>query len=119
MKYTTEYQDVTGNREVKSTLFAKIFADKKELLSPYNALNGTDYSNEDDIEVTTIDGAVYMTMKNDVSFIIDAIMNLYEHQSTYNPNMPLRGVFYFATLCSKYIKTRGLNIYGKKLQKMY
>ena len=118
MKYKTEYQDATGNREVKSTLFAKIFADKKELLSLYNALNGTNYTDEEDIEVTTIDGAVYMTMKNDVSFILDAIMNLYEHQSTYNPNMPLRGVLYFATLYSKYIKTRGLDIYGKTLQKI-
>lgn len=49
MKYTTEYQDVNENREVKSTLFAKIFTDKKELLDLYNAINGSTYTNEEDI----------------------------------------------------------------------
>lgn len=28
--------------------------------------------------------------KNDLSFLIDWNMNVFEHQSTYNPNMPLR-----------------------------
>lgn len=118
MRNTIEYQDVSGNRKVKDTLFTKIFADKKELLDLYNAINGSTYTNQDDIEVTTIDGVVYMTMQNDVSFIFDSNMNLYEHQSTYNPNMPLRGLLYFAQLYNKYIKTRGLDIYGKKLQKI-
>ncbi|MDE7249929.1 MAG: hypothetical protein K2N82_08595, partial [Lachnospiraceae bacterium] len=27
---------------------------------------------------------------NDVSFIIDSRLSLYEHQSTYSPNLPLR-----------------------------
>ena len=34
--------------------------------------------------------AVYLGMRNEVSFIIVDALNLWEHQSTYNPNMPMR-----------------------------
>ena len=80
------------NRELKDRLFKFIFgneANKGWTLSLYNAINGTEYSNADDIELTTIEDAVYMGMKNDVSFLISDTMNLYEQQSSYNPNMPL------------------------------
>lgn len=118
MEQTTEYQDVKGNRNVKSTLFPKIFADKKELLGLFNAVNGTNHQDTDDFEINTIEGILYMTTKNDVSFLVESAMNLYEHQSTYNPNMPLRGLLYFGQLYHKYIKTRRLNIYSSKLQKI-
>ena len=118
MEQTTEYQEVKGNRNVKSTLFPKIFADKKELLELFNAVNGTNYQDTDDFEINTIEGILYMTTKNDVSFLVESAMNLYEQQSTYNPNMPLRGLLYFGQLYHKYIKTRRLNIYSSKLQKI-
>ena len=118
MEQTTEYQEVNGNRKVKSSLFAKIFSDKKELLELFNAVNGTNHQDTDELEINTIEGVVYMTTKNDVSFLIDSVMNLYEQQSTYNPNMPIRGVKYFSQLYNKYIKTHGLNIYSSKLQKL-
>lgn len=51
-------------------------------------------------------------MKNDLSFLIDAELNLYEHQSTYNPNMPMRGLLYFAGLYSRHITARGINLYS-------
>lgn len=86
------------NREYKDRLFKKVFENKVDLLSLYNAVNGTDYDNPDDIEVNTIDNFVYMNMKNDVSFLIYDVMNLYEHQSSHNANMPLRGFFYLADL---------------------
>ena len=63
-----------------------------------------EYSNEEDLQVTTLENAIFIKMKNDVSFIIDSDMCLYEHQSTYCPNMPLRGFLYFADLYKKYIK---------------
>ena len=44
----------------------------------------------------TLENAVYMNMKNDVAFLVDFQPNLYEHQSTWNPNMPLRNLFYVA-----------------------
>lgn len=118
MEQTTEYQEVKGNREVKSSLFAKIFSDKKELLELFNAVNGTEHRDTDELEINTIEGILYMTTKNDVSFLIDSAMNLYEQQSTYNPNMPIRGLRYFSQLYNKYIKMHGLNIYSSKLQRL-
>ena len=118
MEQTIEYQEVKGNRNNKSTLFPKIFANEAELRQLFNAVNGTNYQETDDFEINTIEGILYMTTKNDVSFLMDSTMNLYEHQSTYNPNMPLRGLMYFGQLYHKYIKTRRLNIYSSKLQKI-
>ena len=69
-----------------------LYSDKRAILELYNALNGTDYQNPDDLTITTLENAVYMSMKNDVSFLLDERMTLYEHQSTWNPNMPLRCV---------------------------
>ena len=51
-------------------------------------------------------------MKNDLSFLIDAELNLYEHQSTYNPNMPMRGLLYFAGVYNRHISSREINIYS-------
>ena len=55
-----------------------------------------------------------MSMKNDKSFIIASTINLYEHQSTNNPNMPIRGLLYFARLYEGYIAKNRLDIYGTK-----
>ena len=63
---------------------------KQWTLSLYNAINGTDYTNPDDIQFNTIGDAVYMRMKNDISFIVAFEMDLWEHQSSFNPNMPMR-----------------------------
>ena len=89
-----------ANREYKSTVFSKLFGeDKENALSLYNAVNGSNYTNADDLTFTTLDDVVYMKMKNDVSFLFDKTLSLYEHQSTYNPNMPLsQGVTSFRCL---------------------
>ena len=107
-----------GNREHKSTLFCKAFEEKKYLLDLYNSVNDSDYQNPDDLEVNTLEDVVYISMKNDKSFLIDCNMNLYEHQSTYNPNMPLRGLLYFAKLYSRYVKEHHLNLFSTTLQKI-
>ena len=70
----------------------------ENLLELYNGLNGTNYTNVDDLRVNTLENAVYINMKNDVSYVFRDEMNLYEHQSTINPNMPLRNLFYVASL---------------------
>ena len=85
-----------------------LYSDKRAILELYNALNGTDYQNPDDLTVTTLENAVYMAMKNDVSFLLDERMTLYEHQSTWNPNMPLRDLIYIARLMEKYVNKRSL-----------
>ena len=102
------------NRKYKDKLFRLIFSDKKNLLELYNAVNSTNYTDTEDLEITTIDDAIYMGMKNDLSFLIANILNLYEHQSTLNPNMPFRGFLYFARLLESYVKTHHLDIYGAK-----
>ena len=101
------------NRQHKDRLFRMIFHDKKDLLSLYNAVNGSHYTDAESLEITTIEDILYMGMKNDVSFLIDDYLNLYEAQSTWSPNMPLRGIFYFSRLYSGYIKTRKLDIYSQ------
>ena len=109
------------NREHKDRLFSFLFGEKgkKEwTLSLYNAVNDTHYTDPDGIEFTTMEDAVYMGMKNDVSFILCQVMNVYEQQSSYNPNMPVRQLMYAAKLYDKYIHQRGLNLYGKKLARL-
>lgn len=102
-------------KQYKDELFRKVFQNKKDLLDLYNALNNTDYKDPDALEITTIDSVIYMSFKNDLSFMIGSVMNLYEHQSTFNPNMPLRGLSYFARLYETYLSRYGLNVYGSKL----
>lgn len=103
------------NREYKDRLFKFIFKDKEKLLSLYNALNSSHYINPDDIEITTLEDVIYCKMKNDISFIIDDRLSLFEHQSSYNPNMPLRGFLYFAKHFEKYIAESQVDIYGTGL----
>lgn len=82
--------NATANREYKSTVFAQLFKDKKKLLSLYNALNNSNYMDDNDLEIVTLENAIYMTMKNDLAFLLDCKLHLYEHQSTPNPNMPVQ-----------------------------
>ena len=113
--------EIRINREHKDRLFRLIFGKeeyKQNLLELYNALNDTSYNNLDDLKITTIEDVVYMGMKNDVSMLIHSRMALFEHQSTYNPNMPIRGFMYAARLYNKYIEENKLSIYGKTMMKL-
>ena len=109
------FRRVLVKRKYKDILFRFIFKDKKELLQLYNAINGTSYKNPDDLLITTMEDVIYIGMKNDLSFLIANEINLYEHQSTVNKNMPLRGLFYLAKMYESYVETNGLNRYQKKL----
>ena len=108
----TKHKAPTFNRTIKSTIFIMIFGDKKNLLELYNAVSGNHYTDPELLEVNTLENAIYMTVKNDISFVIEARLSLYEHQSTYNPNLPLRFLLYIA---SKYSEmTKNENLYGTK-----
>ena len=98
------------NRIYKDRLYKMIFNDKSELLKLYNAINGTHYDDPAMLTITTLDNAIYMTMENDLSFIIDMRLALYEQQSTVNPNLPLRFLMYITDIYSAY--TKDMNIYG-------
>lgn len=100
------------NKKYKDRVFRIVFREKKDLLELYNAVNNSNYTNPDELTITTIEDVVYMGVKNDLSFVIDDIMNLYEHQSSFSPNLPLRGLFYFASLYREYIEPMKHRLYS-------
>ena len=102
----------TVNRQYKSSIFTMLFSEKEQLLALYNAVNGTSYEDPGLLEINTLENAIYMAVKNDVSFLIDIRLHLYEHQSSWNPNMPLRDLFYVSDLYSEI--TRDANLFGSK-----
>ena len=109
----------TGNqvyRSYKDRLFRMVFREKKELLGLYNAVNGTSYTDPEALTVVTLENAIYMNMKNDLAVVMDFYMNLYEHQSTYNPNIPLRNLHYVAKELRSW--SGGRTIYGRQLVKI-
>lgn len=105
-------ENFTANRNYKSTVFAMLFGDRERLLRLYNAISGKNYQDPEALEINTLENAIYMGMKNDLSFLIDDRLSLYEHQSTVNPNMPLRFFFYISDLYSG--MTVEENLYSSK-----
>ena len=99
------------NREYKDRVFRMLLKEPKVALEVYNAMNGTSYDNPDELIITTLENAVYLGMKNDVSFILGTQLVLYEHQSTPNPNMPLRNLAYVACVYMAYVFGDNLHIY--------
>ena len=95
-KLATTVSEPHAKREYKDTVFRMLFSDKEKLLSLYNAMNDRHYENAEDLKIVTLKNAIYMGMKNDLAFMVDTQICLYEHQSTYSPNMPLRDLFYIA-----------------------
>lgn len=103
------------NREHKDRLFTFIFGreeNKSWTLELYNAVNGSHHDNPEEIEFNTIGEAMYMGMKNDVSFILHNEVNLYEQQSTFNPNMPVRQLMYLGRMYDRYIQEHDLSIFS-------
>lgn len=107
---------LVANRKYKDTIFRSLFSDKRNLLSLYNALNGKTYDDPDKLEIVTLESAIYMGMKNDLAFILDLNLFLFEHQSTYNPNIPLRDLLYIASEYQKLVDTKSL--YSSSLLKI-
>lgn len=101
-----------ANPKYKDTLFRALFKNKKYLLSLYNALNDSDYEDEEDLEIVTLEYCFYLKVKNDLAFVLDSNLCLYEHQSTVNPNMPLRDLIYVAEEYQKMISTDERSVYS-------
>ena len=112
MSMTKQTEEKSVKRDYKSRMFTMIFRDKKELLQLYNAVGQRNYDNPELLIINTLENAIYMSMQNDLSFVIDSRLSLYEHQSTYNPNLPLRFLLYLSDLYEKMIQ--GKNLYGTK-----
>lgn len=114
---TNEYGDcrdkASENRKHKDRLFRLVFQEKRYQLELYNALNGTDYTDSEVLEETTLEDAIFLGVKNDLSFIIGMSLNMYEHQSSKNLNMPLRGLIYFSQAYQAYVRSNGYNLYAE------
>lgn len=108
--------ELQGKSNTKDTVFRFLYKDKKKLLSLYNSINHTTYTNEADLTIVTLENAVYMNYKNDIAFLLADFLNLYEQQSTYNPNMPMRLLIYVAHEYQKL--TQHLFLYSSTIQKI-
>ena len=105
-----------ANRQYKDTVFRMLFSEKENLLSLYNAVTGNAYQNVDDLKIVTLENAIYMGMKNDLAFMLETNIYLYEHQSTLNPNIPLRDLIYIGIEYQQYVDDKSL--YSSRLQKI-
>jgi len=104
------------NRKYKDSVFTLLFGEKNNLLELYNAIRNTNYGSDTDIRITTLDDVLFMERINDISFVIEGkLVVLIEHQSTVNPNMPLKMLIYMGRNYEKIIDKDGL--YSTK--KMY
>lgn len=108
--------DMYANRNFKDTIFRKLFQEKEAILQLYNAVNDTHYLDADQLEIVTLENAIYMSMKNDLAFLVDFQLHMYEHQSTVNPNMPLRFLQYVSREFEKLMD--GNAIYRSKQMKL-
>lgn len=109
--------EVTGNRTVKSSLFCSIFNDRKNALSLYNAINHSHYTDVNGLQIITMSNTLYLGYNEDNAYIVDKHLAMYDHQSTYNPNMPMRIFIYAADAYKRIIKLNGLErrMYGTTL----
>ena len=107
-KYSVRNRTVKATKKYKDTIFRMLFENKENLLSLYNAMNHKNYTDADALQVVTLENSIYMGMKNDLAFILDMNLYLYEHQSTHNPNMPLRDLFYISNEYQKLVVQKSM-----------
>lgn len=108
---------IQPNRNYQDTLFRKLFSTKDKIIELYNALEDSHYGPDTSVEITTLEDVVYIDRKNDLGFLIDdRFVVLAEHQSSVNPNIPVRQFVYIGKTMEHLIKT--MNIYGHSLQKI-
>ena len=111
--------DYMTNRKIRDTVFCHFMSNESHLLSLCNALNDTAYYKSSDITINTLEGSFFSNIKNDISFLLDNLMVvLIEHQTTINPNMPLRFLSYVDELYTRYTSASHKEIYGCKLIKI-
>lgn len=102
------------NREYKSDIFSMLMEIPEYALEVYNVLNGSHYTDPSQIQIMKLEKGVLLSIHNDASFLLDSYLNLYEHQSTYNPNMPLRFLIYYSNLIQEIIKEQEYDLFGRK-----
>ena len=101
-----------GNREYKSDVISMMLQIPEYALDVYNAMNDSAYTDPDMIQIMRLENGISLSVRNDASFFISNYLNLYEHQSTYSPNAPLRFLIYLTNLLKTTIRKRDL--YSRK-----
>ena len=103
-------------RQTKDILFRLVFGnDRQALLQLYNALHGTAYTDPHELQIVTLDNAIYISRKNDLAFLLAGSINMYEHQSTLNPNMPVRFLIYLAQEYQLLVESTDKSLYGSEM----
>lgn len=103
-------------KQIKDIVFRLVFGNnKKALLQLYNVLHGTTYTDPDELQIVTLDNVIYISKKNDLAFLLAGSINMYEHQSTINSNMPVRFLIYLAQEYQMLIESTNQSLYGSGL----
>ena len=121
MSEQTEYMNkkiAPGNTEYRSDAFSMLMRNPDYALDVYNAMNNTHYDNPDDLDIFLLENGISLTIRNDASFIIYNHLCIYEHQASFNPNMPIRELIYFSNLIMRLIRTNRINVYGRTQVKL-
>ena len=110
--------DNVVRRNYKDSVFCRLFSERENALSLYNALCGESEDDATSLEIVTLENAVYLSRKNDCAVCVHSSIALFEQQSTWNPNMPLRGMIYFAAEYSAWLAKYEKDIYSHRLIKI-
>lgn len=99
------------NREHKDSVFTDLFSKdetaKSNLLELHNALYDANDTDPELIKLVGLEDVLFKNFKNDVAFTVgNRKIVLSEHQSTVNPNMPLRDLLYIAREYEKIVPVR-------------
>ena len=101
----------------KNSVFCLLFDNPHKLRNLYNALTGSSYSEDTPVSIATLKDALVKKIRNDIAFTIGGkTIILAEHQSTVNPNMPVRLLLYIAAIYEKLLPRK--NLYGKRMVKI-
>ena len=108
---------MAANTKYKDSVFSFLFSDPDTLRELYSAIEGLTLPPGVSVELNTLSGVLYMGQINDISFTVGSrLVIVIEHQSTVNPNMPLRLLMYIARVYEKIIRRR--NLYKSALEKI-
>ncbi len=103
----------------KDGLFRDYFSEPKRLLLLVNALLNLNIRDEKEIKINTLPGIFFGKLKNDLSCMVqDKTIFITEAQSTPNPNMPARMLFYSVELLKDYLNKANRKLYGTTLVKL-
>ena len=109
-------ENISANLNHKDSVFTKLFSEPEAILGLYNAVSRSKYPPDTPIEITTLKDVFFRGRYNDVSFIIDGkLIIMIEHQSSVNPNMPIRLMVYLSRIYDRLLQK---DVYSSRLVKI-